>query len=92
MLSIIFFYVFLKMIKYLQRYIQRWLWSMLQAVHYKIAGRLALSSKQKVECQVMRERVALMSCNQPCQEHHSHRHTDHALKGARRITNNLAMD
>ncbi len=50
-----------------------------QAVHYTIAGRLAFSSRQKVECQDMREHVALMSCHQPCQEHQSHRHTDHTL-------------
>jgi hypothetical protein len=49
------------------------------AVHYTIAGRLELSSRQKAECQDMRKRVVIISCYQPCQGHQSHRHTDHDL-------------
>lgn len=50
-----------------------------EGVHYTIAGSLAPSQRQKQECERVRERLALLSCYQPCQGHPSHRLTDRPL-------------
>jgi len=50
-----------------------------EAVHYTIAGQLALSTRQRLERGDKRERIAQLSCYQPYQGHPSHRCTDRAL-------------
>jgi hypothetical protein len=43
-----------------------------EAVHFTIVGLHALSPRQKLECEAIRERVAVVSCYQPVQGHWSH--------------------
>jgi predicted O-linked N-acetylglucosamine transferase (SPINDLY family) len=50
-----------------------------EAVHYTIAGQLALSTRQRLERGDKRERIAQLSCYQPYQGHPSHRCTDRTL-------------
>jgi serine/threonine protein kinase len=45
---------------------------MREAVHFTIVGLHALSPRQKLECEAIRERVAVVSCYQPAQGHWSH--------------------
>ena len=47
-----------------------------EAVHFTIVGSHALSKRQKLECEQIRERVAVVSCYQPAQGRWSHPQPD----------------